>query len=189
MDYTQDPPTEVDAPTKKSKMLRFVMYLLLALVPHTAYFFTPKILLSGTAPDPQDHAIAILIEADRKARGDITFSFRDNDVRKVFVNGTQEGCSFLLMETLWRDCKGIHLGQTNATNAEAKSASIQADLLVARRPCASLHRLSNPDEKSRISKLLKCGTSTQFFFAGTPFYFDNHENRRVVLKQFQGVLQ
>lgn len=151
------------------------------LVPHAVYFV--RYAIFSMVHDDKAAAIAELSHIKIRQSA-ITYITPPVKILAP-VSGTL-GCSFLLMEEMWRDCKTIYLGASEQElNTSQKNSFIEVLTDVATAPCEAL-KIADAAAIDQFRKRLGCGGNQHEYVLTIAYLFDGQQH---VLATLKGVIQ
>lgn len=152
--------------------------LFLACLPHAIY--SVRYVIFGLVHDEKAAVISELAHAKIKQS---FIPYITPPEKILFQLSGDFGCSFLLMEEIWRDCKTIYLGKaTQILNTEQKNELALLLKDVVTKPCDSL-KIVGAGTAYGFKEILGCGSIQSEYFL-TLIYL--HNEKRHFLTTFKG---
>lgn len=150
--------------------------LILCVVPHTVYFF--RYAIFSMVHDETAAAIAELSHLKIR-QASLTYITPPLKILAP-VSGTL-GCSFLLMEELWRDCKTVYLGiSKKELNILQKNSLIKMLHDVATKPCDAINIADAA--ALQFKKRLDCGGTQREYILTVAYLSNGQEHVLTTLK-------
>ena len=102
------------------------------------------------------------------------------------ISGTL-GCSFLLMEEMWRDCKTVYLGSSNQELLDVSQKNALAAIVnaVVTNPCDAM-KIVDAMAVDQFKKRLGCGQGQREYVVTLAYLFNGQQQ---VLNTLNGVIK